>query len=341
MRFFQGKSCRKAAAFLLAVLVLSMSAGCGTTSKAQNEQLWGRSDAKEIDINSKIAGRVVELTVKEGDTVKKGQVIAHIDKRDLEAQRNQYAANIEAIAAQQGQASATTRMQSGTTQSALGEAQAAAQRAKADLNLTASTDARYAELLSSAVVSQQEYDNVHAKYEAAQAAYTEAQAAVAKAGSGLMQTEVNRANENAIAKNLEKAQAALDQLDVSLDETEIRAPFDGIITAKYIEEGSMISQGMPLVAIQDPLDNWVDLKVPETQLANYQLDQQIELVGRDGKTKVQGVITDISKKSEFATQRETSERGDDSDIISFNVKIQVNSEVLRPGMRFRLAGEAS
>ncbi len=232
-------------------------------------------------------------------------------------------------------------MQSGTTQSALGEAQAAAQRAKADLNLTASTDARYAELLSSAVISQQEYDNVHAKYEAAQAAYTEAQAAVAKAGSGLMQTEVNRANENAIAKNLEKAQAALDQLDVSLDETEIRAPFDGIITAKYIEEGSMISQGTPLVAIQDPLDNWVDLKVPETQLASYQLNQQVELVGRDGKTKVQGVITDISKKSEFATQRATSERGDDSDIISFNVKIQVNSEVLRPGMRFRLAGEAS
>ena len=121
MRFFQGKSCGKAAVFLLAVLVLGLSAGCGTSSKAQNEQLWGRSDAKEIDINSKIAGRVVELTVKEGDTVKKGQVIAHIDKRDLEAQRNQYAANIEAITAQQGQASATTRMQSGTTQSALGE----------------------------------------------------------------------------------------------------------------------------------------------------------------------------------------------------------------------------
>ncbi len=76
MRFFQGKSCGKAAVFLLAVLVLGLSAGCGTSSKAQNEQLWGRSDAKEIDINSKIAGRVVELTVKEGDTVKKGQVIA-------------------------------------------------------------------------------------------------------------------------------------------------------------------------------------------------------------------------------------------------------------------------
>lgn len=129
--------------------------------------------------------------------------------------------------------------------------------------------------------------------------------------------------------------------DVSLDETEIRAPFDGIITEKYVEEGSMISNGTPLVAVQDPTDNWVDLKVPETQLADFSVGQDITLVGRDGKTKVTGTITDISKKAEFATQRATSERGDASDIVSFNVKIQINDPVLRPGMRFRLAGDAS
>ena len=98
----------------------------------------------------------------------------------------------------------------------------------------------------------------------------------------------------------------------------------------------MISQGTPLVAIQDPTDNWVDLKVPETELSKYALDQQVTLVGRDGKTQVTGTITDISKKAEFATQRATSERGDDSDIISFNVKIQIDSDKLRPGMRFRI-----
>lgn len=43
----------------------------------------------------------------------------------------------------------------------------------------------------------------------------------------------------------------------------------------------------------------------------------------------------------FATQRATSERGDETDIVSFNVKVQVDSDVLRPGMRFRLAGDAS
>ena len=103
----------------------------------------------------------------------------------------------------------------------------------------------------------------------------------------------------------------------------------------------MVSNGTPLVAVQDPTDNWVDLKVPEPQLEDFTVGQDITLVGRDGKTQVMGTITDISKKAEFATQRATSERGDASDIVSFNVKIQINSPVLRPGMRFRLAGDAS
>ena len=54
-----------------------------------------------------------------------------------------------------------------------------------------------------------------------------------------------------MAKKLEQAQAALQEVEVSLDETEIRAPFDGVITEKYIEEGSMVSNGTPLVAVQD------------------------------------------------------------------------------------------
>ena len=162
-----------------------------------------------------------------------------------------------------------------------------------------------------------------------------------QAQAALGQRDVDVANEAATAKKLEQAQAALQEVEVSLDETEIRAPFDGVVTEKYVEEGSMVSNGTPLVAVQDPTDNWVDLKVPETQLSDFTVGQDITLVGRDGKTQVMGTITDISKKAEFATQRATSERGDASDIVSFNVKIQINSPVLRPGMRFRLAGDAS
>lgn len=155
-----------------------------------------------------------------------------------------------------------------------------------------------------------------------------------------MQTDANEAATDAAQKKLEAAQAQLQQIEVSLDETEIKAPFDGVITAKYVEEGSMISLGTPLVAIQDPTDNWVDFKVPETKLNDFHVGDVLQLQARDGVTRVQGTITDISQKSEFAAQRATSERGDDTDIISFNVKVQVDDPALRPGMRFQyMAGE--
>ena len=330
---------RKIIAILLSALLVLASLGCG--SQAESKVEWGRADAKEIDVNSKVAGRVVELLVKEGDEVKAGQVIARIDKRDLEAKKAGYETNIAAIEAQQLQAASVTSMQTGTTQSALAAAQHAQDKAASDLALAQADYERYSDLVASGAVSRQTFEQYQTKYEVAQSTYEQAGASVRQAQAALGQRDVDTANEAATAKKLEQAQAALQEVEVSLDETEIRAPFDGVITEKYVEEGSMISNGTPLVAVQDPTDNWVDLKVPETQLADFSVGQDLTLVGRDGKTKVTGTITDISKKAEFATQRATSERGDASDIVSFNVKIQINDPVLRPGMRFRLAGDAS
>lgn len=340
MRWGIHKNIMAAIAVITMAIICLGCLGCSKTTTASQET-WGRADAKEIDINSKISGRVIQLNVKEGDTVQQGQLLAIIDQRDLLTQKAQAEANIQALEAQQNQASYTTTMQSGTTQSALGQAQAAQQKAATNLKLAQADYERYASLLESGAVSQQTFDQYKTNYEAAQAAYDQSGQAVNQADSTLMTTDVNKANENAVAKKLEQAQAALQQIEVSLTETEIRAPFDGIITEKYIEEGSMISTGTPLVAVQDPTNNWVDIKVPETELSQYRLNQNVTLVARDGKTEVTGVITDISKKAEFATSRATSERGDDTDIISFNVKIQVNSDVLRPGMRFQIVGDAS
>lgn len=336
-----GKKCKKILCLFLAGLLALSCLGCGSKTASDDEVQWGRADAKEIDINSKIAGRVVKLNVKEGDVVKQGDVLANIDKRDLEAQKAQIEANIASIQAQQAQAAATTNMQQGTTASALSQAQAAQNKAGADLELAATDYNRYKELVESGAVSKQTYDQYKTQYDVAQATYNQSGAAVEQAQAGLGQNEVNAANEQALAKKLDEAYATLEQLEVSLDETEIKAPFDGVITEKYVEEGSMISQGTPLVAIQDPQDNWVDLKVPETQLSQFYVGQDVNLVARDDETKVEGTVTDISQKAEFATQRATSERGDASDIVSYNVKIQINSPALRPGMRFRLAGDAS
>jgi HlyD family secretion protein len=323
---------RYSAYTLLLFLSIALLGGCG--NNAASPEMWGRSEAKEVDINSKIPGRVVSLLVKEGDRVTKGQILAHIDNRDIVAQANQAQANIKALDAQTAQAATVTVLQDQTAKAALHTAQAQLEKAKSDLALAESDYNRFGELVASGAISQQVFDTYRSKYQVAQAAYTQAEASIAAAQAGLLQTNVNTANEEAMRSKVDQAQATLQQVEVSLDETEIRAPFDGIITTKYVEEGAMVSQGMPLVAIQDPLDNWVDLKVKETDLSRYSLQQSINLQGRDSNLIVSGIIVDISKKAEFATYRATSERGD-NDIITFNIKIQVNSDKIRPGMRFK------
>ncbi len=318
---------------LSCLLITSLLSGCGKSSGTQ--EVWGRAEAKEVDINSKIPGRVTALLVKEGDRVEKGQLLARIDNRDIAAKADQAKAGIQALEAQLAQASTVTSLQDQTTVAALSNAKAALAQAASNLELAEKDYQRFSDLAASGAVSQQLFDKYRTQYQVAQSTYAQAQAAVTSAQAGLLQAKVNRENESAVQGKIAQAQASLQEVQVYLDESEIRAPFSGIVTTKYVEEGAMVSSGMPLVTIQDPLENWVNIKVKETELSQYQLQQTVQLEGRDAKLKLPGAIVDISKKPEFATYRATNERGD-NDIITFNVKIQVNSDKVRPGMRFKL-----
>lgn len=208
--------CLSGALFLALLLT-----GCAAPQR--EAALWGQADATEVDVNTKVPGRLVELYVREGQPVHKGDRLAQIDAREQDA-------------------------------------------------LTAAARARL-------------------------------------------------------------------EASLNLGETVVYAPFDGIVTTKYYDVGAMISTGMPLVAVQDPQDNWVDFKVKETELDKYTLNQQVKIVGRNSGLHLRGTVVDISKKPNFATYRATSERKDAEDIVTFNVKVQVNDSRVRPGMRFKLQQE--
>lgn len=124
----------------LGISSMILVGGCGNREMA-SDQVWGRADAKEIDINTKVAGRVIQLNVKEGDHVKAGDVIAYINRRDLEAKKSQQEAVIASLTAQKAEANSLTSLESGTTKSALG-------KAASNLALSERDYKRYEELLS-------------------------------------------------------------------------------------------------------------------------------------------------------------------------------------------------
>lgn len=191
-------------------------------------------------------------------------------------------------------------------------AKAAKLQAETNLDQARRDLARYEELYRAGAISKSMYENFQSKCDILAAVCEQAQA------------------------NVEASTEAFNQSAVNLGETVITAPFDGIVTTKYVDAGAMVSTGMPIVGLQDPSRNWVNFKVKETDLDKYKLNSEVTLYGRNKNLQVKGTIVDISKKPNFATYRATSERGDDQDIITYNVKVQVNDPRILPGMRFRM-----
>lgn len=259
--------------------------GCGKEDKLDG--VWGQSDATEVDVNTKITGRLVNLYVKEGSIVKKGQLLAQIDSREQAAKYMAAKAQLEA-------------------------AKSVAEQAKANLDNTSKDTARFQKLYENGATSMQNYDTYNTKYKVALATY------------------------EAACQNVKAAEESLAQVNISLNETDLVAPFDGIIVNKYVDPGAMISTGMPIVAVQAPLDNWADFKVKETELSKYKEGDEVTVIGRDPNLKLKGKIVNISRKPNFASYRSTTDRGDGGDIIAYNVKVSLNSDKIRPGMRVRL-----
>ena len=83
-----------------------------------------------------------------------------------------------------------------------------------------------------------------------------AKAKISAAKAGKLQAEAN----------VEASTEAFNQSAVNVGETVITAPFDGIVTTKYVDAGAMVSTGMPIVGLQDPSKNWVNFKVKEPDL---------------------------------------------------------------------------
>lgn len=322
---------------VLAVLVTFIGVFYWQASSARSESQgnWGMADAKEINVNSKVAGRVVELLVDEGDYVEEGQVIARLDTDTQSASYLQAAASLGAQQGQIAEARAVRENQRISLSNAVKSAEANEAAALAARDLAAREESRYGELLAAEAVPAQTYDVKAEALKTAEAALAAARAKTESARADLIQNDKNEASVAAAEKQAEALTGALQNVQVSLDEAVIRAPFSELITKKYVEEGQLVSTTVPLFALQDTGDNWIDFKVRETELASFPVGREVEIEARDGKTRLTGTVESVRRKADFATQKATNERGD-VDVIAYNVKVRTNAESVWPGMRFRL-----
>jgi len=282
--------------------------------------------ADRATIAPQVAGRVVEVDVRENQAVKKGDVLFRIDAQPLEIAVARAQAQMEGIASLLDAARAGFR-----------SAQANVRSADEALRVNEAQYKRMQELRHKGLVAQKDVDDAANNLADARGKRDADVAAVSKAQSllgGLPETP------NAELSGYKLAQAQLAAAELDLDHATVRAPIDGTIGKQNLQPGDFLAPGqaaMPLVATKGL---WIDANFKETDLTHVRVGQPVDIEvdtypGHAWKGRVASISP--ASGSEFSVLPAQNATGNWVKIVQrIAVRIAVDDEnsnqVLRAGM---------
>lgn len=298
---------RSSRLFAVSLLILLLAAGGFGYWKSLQDRLPeglsmgnGRLEATEVQIASKIPGRLAEVRVNEGDKVLQGQLLARMDTRTLEAQRSQ--AEAEVLRAREN----------------LSAAEANVQLRQSELLLANQELKRSQELFRRGFASQQIIDQQQARLNTGNAAVLAAQAQVA-----------------AVKAAIGAAQAQVAQLTSEIDDSSLRAPIDGIIQLRLAEPGEVLGAGGRVLLLIDPNDQYMNLYLPASVTGRLTVGDESRIVlDALPNQPLPAKISFVAAKSQF-TPKEVETR-DERQKLVFRVKVRLTQPAAvpqaKPGM---------
>ncbi|ELZ4075016.1 HlyD family secretion protein [Cronobacter sakazakii] len=228
-----------------------------------------------VTVAPKVAGYVTELRVKDNQRVKKGDLLVVIDPRDATAQRDQAQAQLSLAESQLHQAQAQLALAKVQYPAQRDQAKAQVLRAQAEL---ANARAEYQRQrgVDPRATSKQNIDAANAQLRSAEAGLANAQAQLEVAEQVQLQIRQQETNVEARQSQVEQARAQLKTAELNLSYTEVRAPFDGYVTKRNVQNGTLVQAGSALFSIVSP-DIWVVANFKESQLERMRPGNKVEI----------------------------------------------------------------
>jgi multidrug resistance efflux pump len=316
-----------------------------TTNRGGDLQLVGTVDANEVIVSSKIPGRIQNLAVQEGDSVKAGQLIANIESDDLAAATKAAEATAASDSQKLREAMETERQDQGETSSAtlaaeaqVKAAQATLAQAQANLEHQKADTSRTVALAAQGIMSAQAKEEAVTSLQAAEAAVntakgnltaSEAQLKQARAHELLTQVSAHTVDETRDAE--ENANFLADEAKVDQSYAQVVSPIDGKVDVWAARQGEVVTVGAPIVTIMDLSQTWVYAPLPETQADSVELGDSLRVVMPSGDT-FNGKVIAKAAEGDFATQRDVNSMKRDIRTIQLKLLIPNPGEKFVPGM---------
>ncbi len=280
----------------------------------------GRIEATEIDVATKLAGRVDEVLVREGDFVKAGQPLARMQIASLNAQREEARAQHQRAI----NAAASARAQVALRQSDKVAAEAVVTQRESELDAAKRRLARSETLSREGASSIQELDDDRARVRSAQAAVAASRAQVNAAQAAI---EAAKAEEIGANSAIDAAVATIARIDADITDSELRAPRDGRVQYRVTQPGEVLGAGGKVLNMVDLADVYMTFFLPEQAAGRVALGADVRIIlDAAPQYVIPAKVTYVASTAQFTPK--TVETANERQKLMFRVKAQIDPALL-------------
>ncbi|EGP3220087.1 HlyD family efflux transporter periplasmic adaptor subunit [Escherichia coli] len=272
----------------------------------------GRIEATEVDIASKIAGRIDTILVKEGQFVREGEVLAKMDTRVLQEQRLEAIAQIKEAQSAVAAAQALLEQRQSETRAA----QSLVNQRQAELDSVAKRHTRSRSLAQRGAISAQQLDDDRAAAESARAALESAKAQVSASKAAI---------------------EAARTIAADIDDSELKAPRDGRVQYRVAEPGEVLAAGGRVLNMVDLSDVYMTFFLPTEQAGTLKLGGEARLIlDAAPDLRIPATISFVASVAQFTPK--TVETSDERLKLMFRVKARIPPELLQQHLEYVKTG---
>ena len=314
---------------LVAILIIAVVAGLLYYFFTQNKEegdpflkVSGNIEATEVDVGFKVSGRIVTLSVQEGDWIERGKVLARLDDEDLLQRLALARATLKSAQAR------LDKLLAGSRPEEIREAEAILKQAQFDLENKRTHYERMRTLFERGVVPKEAFDNAETGFKVSEAALQRVRENYQLVKKGPRKEDIvdGRAQ-------VEQAQASLKLIQTQLSYTTLNSPLSGVVLVKSGEIGEVVNPGTSILTLADIENVWLKAYIPEADLSRVKWGQEVSVTTDLKPQKTyKGKISFISSQAEFTPKQIQTEKERVTLVYRIKIDIPNPERELKPGM---------
>ena len=252
----------------------------------------GRLETTQIDITTKLPGRILEIKVDEGDIIEKGQVLAKLDTKELEAKLKQAKAYVEQAIQEEAYANAIVEQR------------------QSELSLAKINYDRTLKLYKNKSLPLSNLQNDETSLKTAKAALHAAKAQVVNAKA-----------------SISAAKAQVETIQVSIDESTLYSPIKGRVLYKIAQAGEVVASGGKVLVVLDLMNTYMTIFLPTSQAGLVDINSEARIVlDAIADVAIPSYVTFVSPLAQF-TPKEI-ETQSEREKLMFRIKVRIESHLL-------------